>query len=82
MEDAAGEKIKCTVRIDHMEYGLSRVKVPDTDESYYYVPSVLFSGSKLYYGEESGTVYFESAESEPLVALNAVDGTNIALWQG
>ncbi len=81
ISDAVGENVKCTARIESMEYGLSRIKVPDTDECYYYVPSVVFNGTAQYYGEASGNTYFETDTPQPLVALNAVDGTVITLWQ-
>lgn len=57
-------------------YGLTRVKVPNTDESYYYMPAIIFWGDIQFQGENTGNVYdvesgFNSAF--PLLILNAVD---------
>lgn len=84
-EDYYGEEIICKVYIEKMEYGLTRVKVPDSDNEYYYVPSLALYGTSEYYGEESGTVYFSSKDFASgdglltLVCLNAVDGSVVAL---
>lgn len=65
-----------------MEYGLTRVKVPDSDDKYYYVPSLALYGTVEYYGEQSGTVYSSGGEEDQLinlVCLNAIDGSIIEL---
>lgn len=77
--DHASEKITGVVTISDAIYGLTRVKVPNTDESYYYVPAISFLGAVELYGETSGDLYYESKEPEPLLVLNAVDGTIINL---
>lgn len=80
-----GEKINCKVNIVEMEYGLSRVKVPNSDEKYYYIPSLALYGTVDYCGEQSGTVYFSSGKITSgeqlinLVCLNAIDGSIIRL---
>lgn len=84
-EQKVGEKIECSVHITQLDYGLTRVKVPDTDDMYYYVPGMMLSGSIEYRGEESGKVYdgllYQTNGSTlyPLVCLNAIDGTVIEL---
>ena len=75
-----GEDLSCSVLISDVEYGLTRVKVPNTDESYYYVPAMFFYGTIQYAGETSGDVYdveIESRTKFPLLILNAIDGSII-----
>ena len=79
-----GEEVICQINISEMAYGLTRVKAPDTDDSYYYVPALMLSGSIEYFGKETGTLYdsYEIYTGEPtcpLVCLNAVDGSVIEL---
>lgn len=82
---ASGEKLQCEINITEMQYGLIRVKVPNTDDSYYYVPGMILSGSVQYVGKDSGSVYMDIGEGLstenviPLVAINAVDGSIIEL---
>ena len=71
------EEIECNVSVSEMEYGLCRIKVPNTDDEYYYVPSVILKGSSEYIGEESGKTFYVSEEPEVLVVINAIDGTII-----
>ena len=84
-QNEAGEKFICNVDISKLETGLLRVKVPNTDESYYYVPGIILSGTVDYVGVDTGTVHASSGESFGLdrivtfVALNAVDGSVIPL---
>ena len=76
--DNAGKDFNCTVSITQLEYGLTRTKAPNTDESYYYVPAAMFLGDIEYRYQASGeTFYFK--EDVPLLILNAVDGTVIPL---
>ena len=80
------EEVICKIDICESEYGMTRVKVPNTDESYYYVPCLVLSGTVDYCGVETGTVYASSGDNfghdriVPLIALNAVDGTIIELY--
>lgn len=74
--DESGVDINCQVDIDNLEYGLSRVKVPDTDDSYYYVPSIALSGDIQYTISDTGEVCFRN-ENTALLLLNAVDGSII-----
>lgn len=72
------EEVGCKVDISAVDYGLTRVKVPNTDESYYYVPAILFWGTTELYGKETGNIYYAGdREGIPLLILNAVDGTVI-----
>lgn len=73
------EELICNIEISHLNYGLLRVKVPNTDESYYYVPGFTLSGSIEYIGKESDEVYYLSDEPRILVAINAIDGSIIEL---
>ena len=76
--DESGTDVDCNVDINNLEYGLSRVKVPDTDDSYYYVPSIALSGDIQYTLSDTGEVCF-SNENTTLLLLNAVDGSIIPL---
>ncbi len=76
------EDLTCIVTIDELGYDLIRVKVPNSNDSYYYVPGVVFSGTVEYYGKESGELYYvyrdsskEHEDHKTLLVLNAVDGT-------
>ena len=71
------EKLKCEVTICDIEYSLARVKVPNTDESYYYVPALAIYGVVEYSGKDCGEVFYVSEEPIILLTINAVDGTVI-----
>lgn len=76
--DNVGKDYNCTVSITQFEYGLTRTKAPNTDESYYYVPAAIFLGNVEYRYQTSGeTFYFQ--EDVPLLMINAVDGSVIPL---
>lgn len=74
------EELLCNIEITQLNYGLLRVKVPNADESYYYVPGFTLSGSVEYIGRESGDVYYTSDEPQILVAINAIDGSVVELY--
>lgn len=82
-EDYTGEKLLCQVSITEAEYGLGRVKVPNTDDNYYYIPVLAFRGTVVYISDKSGTVYFDNSpvkadEKSPiLLCINAIDGSII-----
>lgn len=85
-QESVGEKVTCKVDLCQLEYGLLRVKVPNTDESYYYVPGMILYGTIDYLGKDSGDILASSGDPilynsriVPLVALNAVDGSIIEL---
>lgn len=75
------EKIACIVDISQIEYGLSRVLVKDTTESYYYAPVLVFLGNIQYQGMSTGTIYYDFADYgiglDTLLWVNAVDGSII-----
>ena len=73
---STNEEIVCNVTVSEIEYALTRVKVPNTDESYYYIPSIILRGNIEIVGAESGTLYSTKTNLE-LLTLNAVDGTVI-----
>ena len=75
--DSVKDEVGCTVDICGLEYNLTRVKVPNTDESYYYIPGITLKGTIEYYSKSSGDVYFKSEEAEILLVLNGVDVTLI-----
>lgn len=68
--------IGCNVVVSMVEDGLTRIKVPNSDDRYYYVPSITFRGSIEYFIKESGEICFNKDDAELLV-LNAIDGTII-----
>lgn len=72
------EKFGCTVEVNDVDYGLTRVKVPNSDESYYYVPSITLRGNVEYYIKASAEICYEN-NNETLLILNAVDGSIINL---
>lgn len=76
--DNMGEDFYCTVSITQLEYGLTRTKAPNTDESYYYVPAAMFLGNVEYRYQNTGEIFYFQ-EDVPLLLLNAVDGTVIPL---
>ena len=66
------------MQITQVEYGLTRTKVPNSDESYYYIPAGMFRGNVEYCIEDTGEVlYFQ--EDVPLLMLNAVDGSVVPM---
>lgn len=79
--DEANQDIDCNVTINKMEYGLARVKVPNTDDRYYYIPSMVFVGDIEYSMVDTGEICF-SDESITLLHLNAIDGSVIPLDNG
>lgn len=66
--------IGCKVSINQIKYNLIRVKKPNTDDYYYYVPGYLFSGNIELFDKSSGET-FSHFEDINLMALNAVDGS-------
>lgn len=72
------ESVQCIVDISSAEVGLSRIKVQNEDDSYFYVPSVLLKGISTYVGEETDRVFYASTEPESILCINAIDGTIIS----
>lgn len=76
--DNLGTNYTCMVSITQYEYGLARVKAPNTDESYYYIPAGMFLGNVEYCIQDTGETFYYR-ENIPLLMLNAVDGSVIPL---
>ena len=74
--DSLDQDVGCTVNVMNMDMNLTRVKVPNSDESYYYIPALTLVGNIEYYGKDNGTVYY-CAENVTLLVMNAVDGSII-----
>lgn len=81
-QDAFQEKILCRVDITQVCLEMARIRVPNTDDRYYYTPALVVKGSAEYYGEKTGMVYMRSSDYFPggvtLAIVNAVDGSIIA----
>lgn len=82
MEANSGEKLLCQIALTEAEYGLGRVKVPNSDDHYYYIPVLVLKGIVEYVGANTGTCYYtnhyNSGSGVPaLIWLNAVDGSII-----
>lgn len=76
--DTISEPVLCSVVLSNLEYGLTRVKVPNTDESYYYLPALHVKGYVNYTGKDSGSLYFSTrGEQQTILIVNAVDGSII-----
>lgn len=79
------EDYYCAVSINDADYGLARVKVPNTDDRYYYVPAIFFYGTIQYQGKETDSIYDVTIEEEvrrPILVLNAIDGSIIHTTNG
>lgn len=72
----ASEELKCFVNISRVGYNLIRLRAPNTDASYYYVPGIVLFGDVEYIGSETGNTYY-SNEDQLLVSLNGIDGSVI-----
>lgn len=73
----AAKNIACVVSIDDIQYGLSRVKVPNTDNIYYYVPSMMMMGNVVVQSKDGQKTFYATESAQPLVRINAIDGTII-----
>lgn len=71
------EKLQCNVHVSELEYGLTRIRIKDTEDAYYYVPAITLKGIVEYIGEETNQTFYISEKPEILVTINAVDGTVI-----
>lgn len=72
--DLATEELGCIVTATDIEYNLIRMRAPNTEAGYYYVPGIVLFGDVEYYGKESGSVYY-SSKSQILLSLNGIDGS-------
>lgn len=68
------KNIQCKVFVHEVKYALARIRVPETDENYYYVPSLTLYGNADFYNKTTGDFYFAHNDLT-LLSLNAVDGT-------
>lgn len=75
--DSVEEELRCIVNICDIEYKLNRIRVPNTEANYYYVPCMTLLGFIEFSGKESSTVYYSSETPISLVSINAVDGSVI-----
>ena len=84
-EEDSGEEIYCAVTVSRASYGLVRIKVPDSDDHYYYVPALMLMGDAEYRGRDTGTVYerYSEMSSQPyyFLCVNAINGSNIPLGE-
>lgn len=71
-----GEEIGCTVDITGLNYNLTRIDNPESEDSFYYVPGITLTGNACYYGKETGKIYYESGDMTLLI-LNGVDGSRL-----
>ena len=76
--DIIEEELLCNVKIRELEYGLSRIKLANTDDRYCYVPSFVLKGCSEIVGKTTGKLYSEDNEPRPLIILNAIDGSVIS----
>lgn len=73
--------VTCQVELTDVEFSFQRTQVPDKDYTYYYIPSLSFSGTTRYYDQATGELvedYVEPDKVTTLLWLNAVDGTVLA----
>ena len=81
MSEEEKDQLQANVSIDRIDYGLTRVKVPNTDESYYYVPGIVFWGSSEIVHQDTDEVW-DATEERVILVLNAIDGSVINVEQG
>ena len=79
LDDLVKENLIYRVMVNKISLNLLRIRVPNSEDSYYYVPGIILEGTEECVGEKSANVYFSSETPRILVALNAVDGTVIPL---
>lgn len=79
LEQAVDEGLNYTVKIKDLTYNLLRIRVPNTEDAYYYVPGIILEGYEECTGKESNNLYYISSEPQVLIALNAIDGTIVEL---
>ena len=70
----------CLVEIHSLDHNLIRVKKPNTEEEYYYIPGIVVTGDIEYYSKATGDAICKMTQAR-LLALNAVDGSVININQ-
>lgn len=68
--------VRCMLSVNDVKYSLARIRVPETEASYYYVPALTLFGNAEFQDVETGETYFAN-DDILLLTLNAVDGTVI-----
>ncbi len=76
--DFIDEEVRCDVWISEVALGLSRIKIPNSEDGYYYVPSLCMKGRVEYAGAETNRLYYVG-EDTTLLVLNSIDGSLIDL---
>ena len=76
MFDPVSKDVICNLDICDISYNLARIRVPDSDANYYYVPSLSFYGNVHFICKETGDTYYYN-EHLMLLTINAIDGTII-----
>lgn len=74
LEQQFGEDLICHVEINELEYGLGRVMVKNSTDSYYYVPVLVLRGKADFVGENTGNAYL-CGDLKTMLSINAVDGS-------
>lgn len=76
---SAKEDVLGAVDINEISYGLTRIKVRDKPDHYYYVPALTVRGTFDIIDNNTGS---SNKEPETLLVINAVDGTVIDVSKG
>ena len=76
LEQQFGEDLVCHVEITELEYGLGRVMVKNSTDSYYYVPVLILRGKANFVGADTGNTYLYGY-LKTMLNMNAVDGSII-----
>lgn len=80
-EEVMQERLVCKVAINSFEYALARISVANSNNSYYYIPTIVFKGKADYFGNNTGNLYISSdsygSGELDLIWVNAVDGSLI-----
>ena len=69
-----GREIGCTVDVATLEYNLDRIRMPNENDTYYYIPAITLKGDVCYYMKDTGEEYY-TFQDITLVTINGVDGT-------
>ena len=83
IENVSEQNLLCQVAISDVEYVLGRVKKPDSDDHYYYIPIMVLNGIVNYIGEKDERCYYTNchvpSEGIPhLIWINAIDGSIVS----
>lgn len=73
--DIPEDSIELKVEITGVQYGLGRINIPNSDDSFYYTPAILFEGTINFCDRNTGEVI--DSVTRALFTINAVDGTII-----